>query len=281
MSSKIYGRIVEIYVGSKSAETAVKISDLKIDFSVKKDSARANNDADLTIWNMSEETAARFEKAGASVVIKAGHAGRGAGILFAGSVERTTVVKNHADRGLKIELADGSELLRVPGLSLSWKGKTYPATIVSTILKSIGAPTVIAEPVKGPIYYNGFVAYGPPLKVLDKVLRRCGYVYSIQNGEIRIYKEKAGDSVTLSTLTFGSDLLKNPTKLNLSKSEAKKHGNKVGYLCESILNPSLTPGAKVKVISPAVTGILKVYSINSFGDNKAGEYKTITRIFEQ
>ena len=281
MLNSYYNRIVKVFAGEKGSERAVAVESLKIDFSVTKDENKENNEATITIWNMSNDTRSIFEQTGTSIVIQAGYESTGAGVLFSGTVQRTEPVYSGADVGLSMEVSDGADILSDKFISKSWSGKVFPDEVVNFLVKDIGSPFRIeGAPLPRKPYNNGYVAYGSPLTVLEKVLGRIGYIFNIQDGEIKIYPREGGIFRSVFEISPTTGMIGYPKKLNLSKRDRRRRGNKVGYSVRMLLNSSLAPGGRLRIKSRTVTGEFRIVNIEHNGSNWEDDYSSTVEVYE-
>lgn len=256
-------------------------NNLKINFSIEKDTTKESNKAKLEIYNLSESSRTAIEVADNEVEIYAGYED-GAVLCFRGTVTYGYTKDSGTECITSLDLADGTVALRDSYCSLSYAPNTSAKTIIQRCATEMGVPVVYGDDV-GELenYKNGFSFIGQAPECLTEVCNALGLSWSIQNNILNIIL--AGGTATNRGLVFSaqSGLVGLPERIvqaeyksnkttpkRKAKQKEKKEEprKKAGWRIETLLVPSVNPGDMVKVESKIVTGWFRVEKVRHNGD---------------
>lgn len=256
-------------------------NNLKINFSIEKDTTKESNKAKLEIYNLSETSRKAIEVADNEVEIYAGYED-GAVLCFRGTVTYGYTKDSGTECITSLDLADGTVALRDSYCSLSYAPGTSAKTIIQRCATEMGVPVVYGDDV-GELenYKNGFSFYGQAPECLTEVCNALGLSWSIQNNILNIIL--AGGTATNRGLVFSaqSGLIGLPERIvqaeyksnkttpkRKAKQKAKKEEprKKAGWRIETLLVPSVNPGDMVKVESRIITGWFRVEKVRHSGE---------------
>lgn len=256
-------------------------NNLKINFSIEKDTTKESNKSKLEIYNLSESSRKAIEVADNEVEIYAGYED-GAVLCFRGTVTYGYTKDSGTECITSLDLADGTVALRDSYCSLSYAPGTSAKTIIQRCATEMGVPVVYGDDV-GELenYKNGFSFYGQAPECLTEVCNALGLSWSIQNNILNIIL--AGGTATNRGLVFSaqSGLIGLPERIvqaeyksnkttpkRKAKQKAKKEEprKKAGWRIETLLVPSVNPGDMVKVESRIITGWFRVEKVRHSGD---------------
>lgn len=256
-------------------------NNLKINFSIEKDTTKESNKAKLEIYNLSETSRKAIEVADNEVEIYAGYED-GAVLCFRGTVTYGYTKDSGTECITSLDLADGTVALRDSYCSLSYAPGTSAKTIIQRCATEMGVPVVYGDDV-GELenYKNGFSFIGQAPECLTEVCNALGLSWSIQNNILNIIL--AGGTATNRGLVFSaqSGLVGLPERIvqaeyksnkttpkRKAKQKAKKEEprKKAGWRIETLLVPSVNPGDMVKVESRIITGWFRVEKVRHSGE---------------
>lgn len=256
-------------------------NNLKINFSIEKDTTKESNKSKLEIYNLSESSRKAIEVADNEVEIYAGYED-GAVLCFRGTVTYGYTKDSGTECITSLDLADGTVALRDSYCSLSYAPNTPAKTIIQRCATEMGVPIVYGDDV-GELenYKNGFSFYGQAPECLTEVCNALGLSWSIQNNILNIIL--AGGTATNRGLVFSaqSGLIGLPERIvqaeyksnkttpkRKAKQKAKKEEprKKAGWRIETLLVPSVNPGDMVKVESRIITGWFRVEKVRHSGE---------------
>lgn len=256
-------------------------NNLKINFSIEKDTTKESNKAKLEIYNLSETSRKAIEVADNEVEIYAGYED-GAVLCFRGTVTYGYTKDSGTECITSLDLADGTVALRDSYCSLSYAPGTSAKTIIQRCATEMGVPVVYGDDV-GELenYKNGFSFIGQAPECMTEVCNALGLSWSIQNNILNVIL--AGGTATNRGLVFSaqSGLVGLPERIvqaeyksnkttpkRKAKQKAKKEEprKKAGWRIETLLVPSVNPGDMVKVESRIITGWFRVEKVRHSGE---------------
>lgn len=232
-----YIRRCNLIVATNSGE-GLDLSNLRIKFAVKKSDAQTPNTAEITVYNLAEETAQRIRKEFSSITLQAGYESN-YGIVFAGNIKQVRFGReNGTDTYIVIAAADGDA---------AYNGSVVNATLAAGSKQSdqinASAGAMAGNGVqKGSIADTGSaklprgkVMYGMARDYLRQSAAASNTSWSIQDGKIQ-FVELTGvlpnQAVVLSSKT---GLVGTPEQTN------------DGIKARCLLNPMLKIGGKVQI----------------------------------
>ena len=256
-------------------------NNLKINFSIEKDTTKESNKSKLEIYNLSESSRKAIEVADNEVEIYAGYED-GAVLCFRGTVTYGYTKDSGTECITSLDLADGTVALRDSYCSLSYAPGTSAKTIIQRCATEMGVPVVYGDDV-GELenYKNGFSFIGQAPECMTEVCNALGLSWSIQNNILNVIL--AGGTATNRGLVFSaqSGLVGLPERIvqaeyksnkttpkRKAKQKAKKEEprKKAGWRIETLLVPSVNPGDMVKVESRIITGWFRVEKVRHSGE---------------
>lgn len=256
-------------------------NNLKINFSIEKDTTKESNKAKLEIYNLSETSRKAIEVADNEVEIYAGYED-GAVLCFRGTVTYGYTKDSGTECITSLDLADGTVALRDSYCSLSYAPGTSAKTIIQRCATEMGVPVVYGDDV-GELenYKNGFSFIGQAPECMTEVCNALGLSWSIQNNILNVIL--AGGTATNRGLVFSaqSGLVGLPERIvqaeyksnkttpkRKAKQKAKKEEprKKAGWRIETLLVPSVNPGDMAKVESRIITGWFRVEKVRHSGE---------------
>lgn len=256
-------------------------NNLKINFSIEKDTTKESNKSKLEIYNLSETSRKAIEVADNEVEIYAGYED-GAVLCFRGTVTYGYTKDSGTECITSLDLADGTVALRDSYCSLSYAPGTSAKTIIQRCATEMGVPVVYGDDV-GELenYKNGFSFIGQAPECMTEVCNALGLSWSIQNNILNVIL--AGGTATNRGLVFSaqSGLVGLPERIvqaeyksnkttpkRKAKQKAKKEEprKKAGWRIETLLVPSVNPGDMVKVESRIITGWFRVEKVRHSGE---------------
>ncbi len=266
--SSYFGRSITLLAGILGANTALKIGDSRIQFSVKKTNKRSNNSAEIRIFNASKTTIATLELDKTVVTLSAGYEkGFGVGVVFSGDVADIRTERSGADIVTIIELSEGTTVINDKSVSLSMAGVVSPLDALNKLALQMGITTNITPGIPFKPYQSGFTAFGAPMNAISKICKKIKCDYSIESGVLNVWSSINGKSEAVVLFSPQSGLIGIPEKIKIDK--------KNGWSIKSLLNSSAMPGTMISVLSKAVTGNIKIINVQTDGDTHAGEWTTI------
>lgn len=243
------------YATNGPTATVLDVSELDIEFDVKKDLSRQPNKGTVKIHNLSAEHRAALASAAADgdvyVRLSAGYAATGPSLLLAGDVERVTTDRGETDVVTVLEAKDGSRILRTARMRQSFARGTTVEAVIRAAAGALGAgegnlstyaPGIALEGGER-AFRSGYVCDGSAASVLDDLFRGCRMRWSVQDGALQVRPVGEPAIERAVVLSPSTGLIGSPRAEEKGKASAT-----------SLLQPGLAPGAKVALRSADFDG---------------------------
>lgn len=262
-----FKRVINISVGGYSG------SDLRVIFNVNKTTKKNSNTASVDIYNLSESTRNSIRELDSKLTLSAGYESKGgAQLIFIGDVTRVNHRKNYPDIISSIEAGDGVKNKREKRQNFSYEEGTSVNDVLSNVAGALGLSLrELPSGIEGE-YIQGFSYVGSVSDALDKVTKKAGLEWSIQNEELQIIKKNDGFDSSPLSISFLDGLLEDPERLNDIKSDLTEDLTRPGFRVKTLLNPQIEPGGKVVLVDGQAPGLYRVEQVNHSGDNFDGDF---------
>lgn len=299
----LYNRTASLVIG-QGGKQGKELSGLRFSFSIEKGSTKSPNKCTLKIYNMAESTRRLVEVIGNVCILKAGYADDvGAVQIFAGNIIRYVTVREGPDWITEIEMQDGFIEYRDAKASISYEKGATVAQVVTDISKRFGLPVRQLPTDIAPIQYpSGFAFVGRVREAMDKACQMAGLDWSIQNREIQIVKKGQAYKRTAIVLSSDTGMVGSPAQeaQTMTEKAAAKLGftanqpgvrktternregevesmlQVLGFKVTSLLQPTVEPGALIKVESKGIKGeFFKVESLVHAGDTHGNDWNSV------
>jgi len=247
--------------------------DLKIAFTVKKESSSTPATGEVTLFNLSVDREAQISDDGVSIRIEAGYAGNIA-IIFEGFVQRVDRAHDIAAHERKTTIALGAAKVakaNLNGISVfAFDGDRSIREIAKRLITDIGlrvddsALAVIPDEL-----IHAYSVSGESASALSQLLEPRDLYWYEDDGAVRFNRpgkaEPAGIQYDLnkSTGLVGSPAI-----------------TERGVKTRSTLLPQIHLGDRVDLKSEVITGIFKVVTVVHSGDNWTGNFFTDIELAE-
>lgn len=254
------------------------VSGLHCAFDVTRTKTKEPNTAEITIYNLSAEHRKQIEnlslkekvggkkvKTGGKILVEleAGYVGSRS-LLFRGHLRYAVSAKNGGTWETKIEGDDGGKNVSEAEVSRSFPAGTQVSTVVRACAQALGVGTGNLADLEatlrtegGTTFTGGTVLFGKAASELDRVLRSCGYRYSIQNQVLQI--TRPGRSLTVTAVRLTGDVVPSPVI------------NPDGTInVDAPILPDLYPGSRVQLDTEARKGLHGIKEVNYVGDTSPG-----------
>ena len=243
----LFNREVKINAGTLELKTRSKENEpvLKTDFNIVLSSQRDPNTAVVNIYNLKSDNRKILQTKNLQLIIEAGYSDN-ISKIFQGEITFVKNILDGNDRITTLQCGDGIQAFKSARINTSFRG---PASI-SDVLKAaadtmgVGIGNVTEKLSQGNVrgalteFINGIVLSGKSEQQLDKIVKSLGYSWSIQGGQLQLLgpDETMGNNAILLNSSTGM----------VGTPEMGENG----YIkAKSLLQPSLVPGAKIKIES--------------------------------
>lgn len=272
--SEFYKRKARLQLNTKL------ITELRIYFHIEKSLKPRPNQAEVKIWNLSEETRKSFEK-DVYIALEAGY-GVDLNSIFVGNLTKVDHVRQGADWITSVRVGDGHKEIKKARVSTSFRPGSRPEDIIRTLsdrmtqtfstkgfdvkLATGNAMTKARQgDVNGAIkeLTQGFVAVGSAFDELTRFGNNLGYDVSIQDKQLLFLAKNETDGKKDFVLSSSTGLIGSPELAEDNHVKAR-----------ALLNGELRPGRGVLLKSEQFNGRYRIERCLMQGDTHGTDWYT-------
>jgi hypothetical protein len=263
----------EFLVERKSGDNGIEITDLRIEFDVKRDLSKHPNSCSIKITNLGKTARTALSKKPLSVVLEAGYDGV-TRVLFTGDMIFGASTLDGSDWTTLIQCGDGDRVNASARINRSYDSGTPVKDILKDIAKSMGQvlPSSVLNARDLDTQVQGYAAFGSSTDQLSRLLTPHGYTHSIQNGKLQILKvvETTGGTRDEYLLDEAAGIIGSP-----EFGSPPRNGKAPHVTVNMLLYPELRPGARARVRSLAIPdSSFKIESVSHKGDTHGQPWTT-------
>jgi hypothetical protein len=269
-----YGRRAVLNLNGREYDTGQLGRGLRMAFSIKKSIKREPNQAEIKVWNLSEESRAKIvidPKDGFPVILQAGY-NEDINLLFDGDMRRVDQIRDGANWISYLRVGDGELEIKQSRVRSSFKPGTKPKQIFEYLTKQLGLPAkdALDRAKKGDFegaiksLSSGYVVSGQTYDEICKMCSPLGFDVSIQNGALTILKDD--ETIGSKAIVLNSD-----TGLVGSPGQAFQDKQHI-VTAQALLNGDLVPGAAVQLESLNFNGFYRVERVTMTGDTHGQDW---------
>jgi hypothetical protein len=283
MANKSFNRSCRVVVQDKL------LKGLDVEFRIDRSLKAAQNTAEITIFNLSEENRKYIQGLKTAIVqLQAGYAGPSPispatasalsaigvvpsgdpPLIFLGELREINNLREGADWITKISSGDGDEQRKSPVSFSLGPGADFQSAVKKVIQEmGVGVGNSLRSISQGRFadagnqFIEGLTVHGNGGDELRKLLQSAEMEYSIQNGALQVLPLG-------KTLNSNAVLLSPKTGL-IGSPEMDIKGT---LKFRSLLNAEISPGKKVKIESAAVDGFFRVERAVYLGQTRGNDW---------
>jgi hypothetical protein len=281
-----FNRKYRLLVGeSKVAGGALEITDLQIQFNIKRTDAADSDKASIVITNLSHENIEKFMVKDKIVSLEVGWEGTSLIPIFLGVISGSKTQRNNADVDTTIELEDTGNVLRDARTNRQFPNNVSVNEIFTAIAeKDMGLAAETSNgtlPVTKGIYKQyplGWSNSGNSKVILQKLAKENGLQFYVTNGVAYLIPfGNAHPKDVYPLFTPANGLLGSPYK-GIPKAKAGKTNKSPekskGITFDVLLYPALYPKDLVAVQSDLLEGVYQIASVEHSGSFDGEDWKT-------
>jgi hypothetical protein len=280
---RLFNRQAQILIG-KIGSVGKLLDGVRVSFDIDMDDNKETNTGKINIYNLSDETIGLLEEKDTSIILKIGYDNEELSTLFIGNVVSYEHDFNENDVVTKITCKDGYIPLTQKKLSLSFIENSNTKQIIDKIVGDLNLAKADYSTLPNYVYKQGFSFVGSPGTVLDTVVKRIGYEWTIANNVLIISKPNESNTQTIAQfISPGTGLIDKPKRFKEKKVKTKSENNKLidGWIITSLIIPSVQPKVLIKVQSDSVDGTFYVKSTKFTGDTHEGPWLCTIKAIEK
>lgn len=242
-----------------SVSSGVRIANSELDFTftVPFDDDLEPNETEVTIYNLSNETAAKI-KYNDVLTITAGY-GNDTGIIFVGRISKAFTYWQGNDRVTEITAIDTHNLEDTELEDISYGAGTTAQTILKDLLGKLGLSIAVFKPRKDYTYADKVNVTGRLLDNIKKYSEVCGVSTYINQGKVYTRYIKDGD-ITGFNISVETGMIDDPQMFEEEQTAEDYKETVQGFNVKLLLQHRLTTAAIVNIKSRNVTGQYRVRS---------------------
>lgn len=262
---------------------------LRCQFSVEVGESVSSNTGKISLWNLSKETLQLLEQEDCLIELSAGY-GDDIPVIMGGTVTCCSTTSDSSDHETTIEFADSFTSARDGIVSLSYSGSVNGKRIIEDCASQIGCGVRYSKSVQFSDSKN-FAFVGKGKSLVEKICKKDGFRWSIQNGVIQICA--VDEPITNAAYLISPDtgLIGSPTPFfdssqSSDKSSSKKSTNttkrkaKKGLEITYLMNGHIHVDDYIRLESKDYSGNYRVSKIKFDGDTNGNSWTCKSQIVE-
>ena len=257
----VFGSIAKI----KSGNVTISSETLDVEFDVPFDDDMEPNEADITVYNLSDNTIKQLKK-GAALSIEAGYTGD-TGVLFSGYIRKVQTVHEDADKVTIIYAQD--DIKDHTMQSITFAAGSKASYILRELIKKTGIPIAVFKVRRDHTYKDAETIEGDLMENIGKYAKVCGISVYVSKGKIYARHIKEADDVNFN-VSSDTGMIGSPMAYT-EEIRAEDYKDTInGYEVEMLLQHRMYAGAKVKLTSKDAKGTYRVCSgVHRFSAHEA------------
>lgn len=261
----VFGSKATVMCGGVTIES----DKLDLEFTVRFDDDLEPNEAEVIIYNLTNDTIAKFEYH-SDISIEAGYEGD-TGVIFQGYVTKVFTKHEGADKVTTIKCLDDiskhtiSEITYVAGTTASY--------ILKDLLNRTGTPIAVFEMRRDWTYVDDEKVDGDLMQNIKHYSEVCGVSTYINKGKIYSRHISEGDN-TYFDLSEDTGLIGSPTEFEEERVAEDFKETVHGWECECLLQHRMSAGSIINLQSLDASGEFRACS----GEHRFSPDEAITRV---
>ena len=247
----VFGSIATI----KTDTVTVSSDTLDVELTVPFDDDMEPNEAEICIYNLSENTIKQLKLRDA-ISINAGYKGD-TGVIFSGFITKVTTDYDGPDKCTTIKAADDIKDHSIE--SISFSAKTKASYILKKLIEKTGIPVAVFNPKRDHTYKDSQTVDGDLMENIKKYAEVCGISVYVSKGKIYARHITEGDDLNFD-VSVETGLIGSPSAYTEEVTAADYIDVVSGYKAEMLLQHRMSAGAVVKLKSKHANGTFRVCS---------------------
>lgn len=246
-----FGRVAKITMDNVN----INSNSLDFEFNCEGDDDIEANEAEIIIYNLSDNTAKQFKK-DKKISITAGYKDD-TGVIFDGVIVKVKDKFDGVDRITRINALDDVSRKEKNIDSVTYAAGTKASYILRDLLKKIGLPIAVFEIVRDWTYEDETTVDGDIISKVKDYAKVCGISVYINKGQIYARSLKAGDNINF-IVSKDTGLIGSPEEFE-EEETAEDYTDVIhGYKFNMLLQHRMTTAAIIKLDSRNVSGTYRV-----------------------
>jgi hypothetical protein len=275
-----FNRIYDLRIDTIDGD-ALQISELQVEFSIELTSSSDPNGSVIKIYNLSEFNRDRIDTEG-NLSLSVGYLNQGVTELYIGQISSFFHVQQGPDIITNITIGDGYVPLKDTRVVKTYAANSSVDSIIRDLAKRMGvAIGTLSNTGLGTgqglskTFPRGYPASGQARAVLDDITGLSGLEWSIQAGSLIVLPKDGTRLEVEIPVRKETGLIGTPSPTS-QKLGRKKKKNQNGIRFQTLLNPLIQIGRRVRVISkfyPEGT-VVRITKVNHRGSFRGQDWTT-------
>ena len=232
---------------SGSNFNGLDLSALRCKFSIKRSSNQTPNCADITIYNVSEDTALLIQKQFTNVILQGGYDSN-YGVVFQGTIKQVIVGRESAtDTFITLNCGDGDLAYNFAVVNTTIKKGSSQSDQFAQVAAPMKAHGVTQAPASTQPAFNtvilprGKVLWGNAKDYMRTLAKQNGLTWSIQNEQVGFIHQQGYSPGQTIVLTSKTGMIGTPQQTN------------IGVNVVALMNPNINPGRTIQINARRIT----------------------------
>lgn len=239
----------------KSGQVTISSETLDLEFTVPFDDDMEPNEAEIIVYNLSDNTIKQLKK-DAAISIEAGYKGD-TGVLFSGFISKVKTTYEGADKVTTIKALDDIKDHSIE--SQSYAAGTKASYILRQLINKTGIPVAVFKVRRDHTYKDSQTVDGDLMENIKKYATVCGISVYVSKGKIYARYIKEGDNLNFN-VSVETGMIDSPQAYT-EEVKAEDYTDTVdGFEVEMLLQHRMCAGGIVTLKSRVGNGTFRVCS---------------------
>lgn len=269
----------------KSSSNLYLLQDHQITFSIKKDNNKDPNQAEIVVYNLSDDTVNYINRGirnNLAVALAVGYEGEDLVMIFKGTIQWVSDTFDSVDRKTTLHCLDGGINIAEARTSRSYPKGTKIKRVVTDLVKDLGTTEGNIHVDNDQTLSSATAMCGNTSHYLEHICKSIDHNVSIQDGSVYVTPRSQMSSARSAYISPETGLIGSPEpfhndikptkKVTKSSKKAKKPTDGVKFKCQ--MNGAILPEKTIWLKSRDYDGPFKVVSVSHNGDKEGKEWVT-------
>ena len=269
----------------KSSSNLYLLQDHQITFSIKKDNNKDPNQAEIVVYNLSDDTVNYINRGirnNLAVALAVGYEGEELVMVFKGTIQWVSDTFDSVDRKTTLHCLDGGINIAEARTSRSYPKGTKIKRVVTDLVKDLGTTEGNIHVDNDQTLSSATAMCGNTSHYLEHICKSIDHNVSIQDGSVYVTPRSQMSSARSAYISPETGLIGSPEpfhndikptkKVTKSSKKAKKPTDGVKFKCQ--MNGAILPEKTIWLKSRDYDGPFKVVSVSHNGDKEGKEWIT-------
>lgn len=247
----VFGSVATVRTGDVTIDSEM----LDVEFVVPFDDDMVPNEAEIIVYNLSDNTIKQLKK-DAAISIEAGYKGD-TGVLFKGYISKVKTTYEGVDKVTTIYALDDIKDHTIE--SLSYAKGTKASYILRDLIDKTGIPVAVFSPRRDHTYKDAQTVDGDLMECIKQYAEVCGISVYVSKGKIYARYIKEGDNLNFE-VSVDTGMIGSPCPYEEEVTAEDYTDTVDGYEVEMLLQHRMSAGSIVKLISKNASGTYRVCS---------------------